>query len=139
MNSQALLSWEPVITPQGCGHDVIDSACGINKTHLPRDSWGPLLLTEELLLSKEESDRETEKTGKDSSLSLARVPVGQAALSETLWNEHFLFLQQCQTIWGKFNKMFQLSEQSIFLEYICTKHMHSGIKDDMDSISYTVQ
>lgn len=93
MNSQALLSWEPVITPQGCGHDVIDSACGINKTHLPRDSWGPLLLTEELLLSKEESDRETEKTGKDSSLSLARVPVGQAAPSEALWNEHFLFLQ----------------------------------------------
>lgn len=105
-----------MIIPRGCGHDVIDSACGINKTHLPRDSGGPLLLTEELLLSKEESDREIEKVGKDSSSSSARAPAGQAALSEAPWNEHFLFVQQCQTIWGKFNNMFQPSEQSIFLE-----------------------
>ena len=51
-------------------------------TRVPRDSWGPLLLTEELLLSKEESDREIEKVGKDSSSSSARAPAGQAALSE---------------------------------------------------------
>ena len=63
---------------------MIDSAGGISKTHLPRDSWGPLLLMEELLLSKEESGRETKKVGKDSSSSSARTPAGQAALSEAL-------------------------------------------------------
>ena len=77
MNSQDRLSWEPVITPPTWVWPwLIDSACGINKTHLPRDSWGPLLLREELLLSKEESDRETEKVGKHSSSSSARVPEG---------------------------------------------------------------